>query len=152
MNSIFYFKSLLLLFHKGDEGMPLDMILINFEKLGAVLGILAYTILLGSAQQAEKELVREQITPKSPIVTPTSSQLSVNAVTLSLITGLILSTVALIRLKERERNIALGTDTNPITPNINVTLGSWIGILGTSSVLLGALQRETQSRRGLTII
>lgn len=95
MNSIFYFKSLLPLFHKGDEGMPLDIILVNFEKLGAVLGILAYTILLGSAQQAEKELVREQITPESPIVTPTSSQLSVNAVTLSLITGLILSTVAL---------------------------------------------------------
>ena len=132
--------------------MPLDLILTNFEKFGALIGIASYILLIISAQQAKENIIQQQSDAHTNVGPNDSTKTAATSSWLRLFTFLILATIAYIRLREREQRIESGMETSSATPNLNITIGSWIVVIGFLLVSIGAQQRSEQTNARITLI
>lgn len=128
----------------------LDLKLIDHEILAAFICIIAYIILIISAKQdREVILLREKGIQKPNNLNP--SELAAISSSLVLLSSLILGQIAFIRKDETANNILSGVSKSSIIPNINITNGYSLTIIGSVLKTLGAVQRA-QEQKNITIL
>jgi hypothetical protein len=125
----------------GNE--KLDLALIQKEKSASFVIILAYIVLINSANKEKEIILKKQrgITASNDLE-PT--QLVVLASLLSLIGNMLLGEIAYARLRELEKNIQSGESNFSIRPNLNITTGYVFTILGGIFKSIGVIQRSNE--------
>ncbi|WP_133628375.1 hypothetical protein [Fonticella tunisiensis] len=121
------------------------MDLLKAQKAAALVLILGYIILIVSSEQSEiVELLRlEGKTISSDVIDPSkTSSLSSKVRIIGL---LILALIASTRLKQRIVEFQSGSLKSPLTPNLFITAGACIGVIGIVLVAIGAQQRAAES-------
>lgn len=132
----------------GNE--KLDLALIQKEKSASVIIILAYIVLINSANKERDILLKRQRGIKTTNdLEPT--QLVILASFLSLVGNILLGDIAYTRLREVEKNIQSGESNFTITPNLNITAGYTLSILGGIFKTVGVIQRANEQAQ-ITIL
>ncbi|GKU24937.1 hypothetical protein [Clostridium folliculivorans] len=128
----------------------LDLALIQKEKSASLIIILAYIILINSAiKEREIILKRQRGINTSNDLEPT--QLVVLSSSLTLIGNILLGDIAYTRLRELEKSIRSGESNFSITPNLNITTGYTLSILGSIFKTVGVIQRSNEQAQ-MTIL
>lgn len=122
------------------------------EILGAIIGILGYAILIISAKQDIIEILQSQTRTEPPNDPASAPRTAATSSLFLLAASLILGQVAYARLRERETDLQSGISTTSIIPNINITTGSMISILGNIFKATGTQQRASEPAARITII
>ena len=132
----------------GNE--KLDLALIQKEKSASVIIILAYIVLINSANKERDILLKRQRGIETTNdLEPT--QLVILASFLSLVGNILLGDIAYTRLREVEKNIQSGESNFTITPNLNITAGYTLSILGGIFKTVGVIQRANEQAQ-ITIL
>jgi hypothetical protein len=132
--------------------MPLDFLLIDFEEFASIIGMFGYALLILSAQQSREKLIQEQEGITSITPGPDPAVTASTATWIRFFAIVILTITAYIRLQERAREIQSGKSTESLTPNINITWGSFISLAGFLLLAIGVQQRAEQSGAPVTIL
>ncbi|QAA32526.1 hypothetical protein [Clostridium manihotivorum] len=128
----------------------LDLALIEKEKIAAFTIILGYTILIISANKERNILIqREQGIEPQNESEPT--RLVVLSSIMTLLANILLGDIAYSRLRELEKNISSGESKFSIIPNLNITRGYSIIILGNILKTIGVIQRA-QEQAQITVL
>jgi hypothetical protein len=133
-----------------SEEAPSDMELIRREIVGAVIGIIGYTLLVISAKQDAAEVTRSQNEtdpPEDPSPAPKTAAISSILIMLA---NVILAGIAVERLKKlsREPESINGT----LEPNYRITAGSVLSASGNIIEAIGTLQRASEPGVRITIL
>jgi hypothetical protein len=128
----------------------LDLELIEREINGCLIAIIANLVLIESSIKNRQIILDREmgIEPSAPLE---ATQLAALSSSLTLLSNAILENIAYTRLIEREQTIEAGTAQGTIIPNINITTGFRITLLGNSIKLIGAIQR-LQEQGEITIL
>lgn len=128
-----------------------ELNLIKAQKAAALILILGYIILIVSSEQSEtvERLRLEGKAVSSDVKDP--SKTSALSSKVRIIGLLILALIASKRLKQRIIELQSGSLNSPLTPNLFITAGAWIGVIGIVLVAMGAQLRAAESdiRSGL---
>jgi hypothetical protein len=135
-----------------SERASLDLNLALREILGAIIGILGYIILIVSAKQDIIEILQSQSRTEPPSDPAPAPRTVATSSLFLLAASLILSQIAITRLKEREIDLQTGITTPSIVPNINITIGSMLSVLGNIFKSIGTQQRASEPTARVTII
>ncbi|MBK1811631.1 hypothetical protein JHL18_13485 [Clostridium sp. YIM B02505] len=132
----------------GDD--KLDLALIQKEKSASLIIILAYIILINSANKEREIILKKQRgINTSNDLEPT--QLVVLSSSLALVGNIFLGEIAFARLRELQKNIQSGESNFSITPNLNITTGFIFSILGSIFKTIGVIQRANEQAQ-ITIL
>lgn len=134
----------------STQGSPIEIELIEIALFTSAISILSGYIFLKASSKALNTEYSRLSGIEPPIIPPTVAQIVVIGAIISLINNLILTFLAFTRLKQRENSIREGTTTLSLVPNINISIGSLLGLIGSVFLTTGAIQNERQSR--ITII
>ena len=122
------------------EKDKLDLELIQKENTGSTIGVLACIVRSISANQS-RQIIFQKAKGIQSSNTLQPAQLATFSSFLSLLTSIILGNVAFVRLKELEDSIKSGTSKLSITPDVNISTGYSLDVLGNFIKLLGRLQK-----------
>ena len=136
------------LLNTGND--QLDLELIEREINGCLIAIIANLILIESSNK-NRQIILDREMGIEPSNALEATQLAVLSSSLTLLSNTILEDIAYTRLIEREQNIETGTAQGTIIPNINITTGYRVTLLGNSIKLIGAIQR-LQEQGEITIL
>jgi carbon starvation protein CstA len=129
-----------------------DLILIQRERKAAIIAITAYLFILLSTYQAEAQVIAEEKKEKAKNPIGNSAQTAAIGSVLLLLNIIILAQVAFRRLNEKQEKLMKGEKTDSIIPNINISTGYAIGVLGNTLRALGSLQRASEAGSQITIL
>jgi hypothetical protein len=129
---------------EGFGSFDFDIMLTYVERFASLLTLVGYVLLFLSAGQAEQTLIEQKAGVQPAPGSDLSPKTAVDSSVIRLVGFTILSVITTIRLVEREQRIKAGTETEPIYPNKNITLGSWISTIGFAILTIGVIQRERQ--------
>ncbi|WP_160680421.1 hypothetical protein [Clostridium sp. C8-1-8] len=121
----------------------LDLALIEKEKVAAFTIILGYTILIISANK-ERDILIQREQGLKPQNESDPTRLVVLSSIMTLLANTLLGDIAYSRLRELERNISSGESNFSIFPNLNITRGYSIIILGNILKTIGVIQRANE--------
>jgi hypothetical protein len=117
--------------------------LIQRDKSAAVFGIIGYIFIYVAANLAESELSAVKVMDKE-MYGKSAEKASAIASTLLLIALIIRGRNASINLRDKQAKLIKGEKVDSIIPNIYITSGYALGILGNSLRLLGNLIRVNE--------
>lgn len=136
----------------GQDNSPIlsekDSLKVNLsmnEMLGATFGIVGFTALFISAEQDIMEITQNKNRTEMPGAPSAAPDIAALASMFILLANFVLTQIAAERLKEREKDIEAGNSTASIIPNINITNGFAISLLGSAVKAIGALQRVSEN-------
>jgi hypothetical protein len=113
---------------------------IQKEKAAAVIGIIGYIFILMAVNLAESEITAHD--PKVKEIYNKKGQQASTIGSLSLLIALIIrGRIANLRLEEKKESLVKGEKADSITPDIYITSGYALGILGNALRLIGNLMR-----------
>ncbi|GFP76110.1 hypothetical protein [Clostridium fungisolvens] len=121
----------------------LDLALIQKEKSASLIVILAYIILITSANK-EREIILKKQRGISTSNDLEPTQLVVLSSSLTLIGNIFLGEIAFVRLRELQKNIQSGESNFSLTPNLNITTGFMFSIIGSIFKTVGVIQRANE--------
>ncbi|GEM_PF-6903458 len=122
------------------------------EILGAIVDIIGYIILIISAKQNINEILQSQNRTETPDEPSPAPRTAATATLFFMAASVIFAQVAAARLREREINLQAGITTGSIIPNINMTTGSVLSVLGNILKVIGTQQRASEPTARVTII
>ena len=125
--------------------MSLEFELLETEEFASLVTVASYFVLISVIKKQELIELKE-IPPNNAL-----GELLSLSVWVRVYTSLLFTITAFTRLEERERNIAAGTETGSIEPNINISLGSFISLIGIFIVAIGIQQRAQEAPGGIII-
>ena len=135
-----------------SEKASFELNLISKEILAAIIGIIGYIVLIISAKQDIIEIQQSQ-SRTEPTGDPSLAPRTAAAASLFFFTAsIILAQIAAERLRERQINIQAGRTTGSIIPNIDITAGTMVSVLGNILRVIGTQQRATEPTARVTII
>jgi uncharacterized protein YacL len=132
--------------------MLMDLCLIQCERRAAIVAIIAYLFILVSADQAEAQIIAEEKNHKDKNPIGNSAKTAAIGSVLLLINIIILAQIAFTRLREKQEKLMKGEKTDSISPNINLSAGFLIGVLGNLFRAIGALQRSSESGSPIIVL
>ncbi|MDP4090562.1 MAG: hypothetical protein Q8930_15030 [Bacillota bacterium] len=123
------------------EKAAFELCLINREIFGAIVLIIAYVILIISAEQDRQQILQEQagVQGQNPNLNPVG--LAAAASWLTLTGVIILAGIAFQRLEELQSEVQSGSSKTPLMPNINIAAGYILSILANTIKAIGVQQR-----------
>jgi hypothetical protein len=132
--------------------MPSDLQLLNVQQIASVIGVIAYALLFISTQQSKLEEIR-----KLAGIEDNSSNLNPDKISAAsswsrFIAILLLTIVAIIRLRQRLEEQQSGEQTDSLVPIKNITLGGILGTIAAFIVSVGAQQRADEGESRIAII
>lgn len=124
-----------------------DLELIQQQILGATIAIIAYIVLIISANQSREDILQRQMgIPVSDNLQP--NEIAVISSFLVLTATIILANVAFTRLKEAEKSVeSSSTNSNLVTSYTNIASGYSLSIIGNALRLLGNVQRANEQAK-----
>lgn len=127
-----------------------DLCLIQKERFAAIIAIIAYLIILISTNQAEAQVIAKE--KNLEYKGPSSAKSAAIGSTLLLINVIILAQIAFTRLRNKQEELMKGEETSSIVPNINLSAGYAIGVMGNTLRAIGSLQRAREEGDQITIL
>jgi hypothetical protein len=134
------------------EDEILNLELLEGEKSSSYLVLLAFAVLIISANREKANILYKNTstdTKYSPFQNP--SQLVFIASALDLLANIMLGKIAFTRLLQRERMFISGEDKRSILPNVNISRGFLLVILGDALITLGTFQRANEEAENTII-
>lgn len=127
--------------------MPSELTLIHWERFAELISLFATFILLKSLNIAEEtEILNSQGKQPPPTPGPSSSELTAIALWLLLLDRAIFAKVAFIRLDELKIKNQQAEKKTPIGPNLKITNGYVLVIIGTLLIALGAQEKANMDQ------
>jgi hypothetical protein len=125
--------------------MDTEFELVQKDKTASVIGILGYIFVYLAANLAASELVAESSKEKE-IYEKERNQTLLIASLLLLIALVIRGRISFIKLKEKQEKLVKGETSDSIIPDIYISSGYAMGIIGNSLRLIGNILRVKDSQ------
>lgn len=122
-----------------------DLQLANYQITASIIYIIAYFIVIISANQDRQVILQRQFGSDKSSNLPDPAKTLALGTKLILISSIIIALTAFARLREREREIQAGTSTSSIIPNILIFRGSMFSVLGNLLKVIGTQQRANEA-------
>lgn len=126
--------------------MSLELELLETEEFASIVSVTTYLFLISVIKR--QELIELKELPTSIEIGDILSFLS----WMRVYTNFLFTITAFTRLEERIKNIEAGKETGSIEPNINISLGSFIGLIGAFILAIGVQQRAQEAPGRIIII
>jgi hypothetical protein len=125
--------------------MSLEFELLETEEFASLVTVASYFVLISVIKK--QELIELKEIPQDNTLNEILSLTS----WIRVYTSLLFTITAFTRLEEREKDIAAGTETGSIEPNINISLGAFISLIGAFIIAVGIQQRAQEAHGGIII-
>ncbi len=132
--------------------MPREIDLIKLEETAAIILIMGYLVFYTSAKQSEELELEIQPKPETNATQLNPAQLTALSSWIRVFGIVLLTYIAIARFNQRVQSIQSGQSSSSIIPNIYITSGSIISLVGFIILTIGAQLRANEPGTNITLI
>jgi hypothetical protein len=137
---------------KGGKTMPLELQLLNVQQIASIIGLIGYVLLLISTQQSKQIEIERLSGIESNPSNLNPDRIAADSSWTRFTAIFLLTTVAIIRLRQRLEEQQAGEQTPSLEPIKNITLGGIFSTIGALILSIGSQQRAEEGEPRVSII